>query len=167
MLAADMVVAQQPGLFDRVFDDFLHPWAEGDLPEGHCRAAARQVPLDFETDLLCGEPHLLQDHQGYPVGLAQDGQDEVLGAQIVVLVPLGLFACQDDDLSALVGEPFKHPVSPPGGAAVRGESVIVFYRVIGRVSRAPPRDRRYTRAHTTKITVGTTPKSSALTITRR
>src|SRR5207247_762187 len=40
MLAADVVMAQRPGLFDRVLDDFLHPRAEGDLPEGHCRAAA-------------------------------------------------------------------------------------------------------------------------------
>src|SRR5438309_1848132 len=106
--------------------DFLHPWAEGNLPEGHRRAAFRQVSLDFETDLLGGEPHLLQDHQRDPVGLAKDGQDQVLGAEIVVLVPLGLFARQDDDLSALVGEPFKHPVSPPGTPCRRGESVPVF-----------------------------------------
>src|SRR5207245_2111384 len=130
---ADVVVAQQPGLFDRSLDALLHPWAEGNRPEGHRRAASRQVSLDIETDLRGGEPHLLQDHQRDPVGLAKDGQDQVLGAEIVVLVPLGLFARQDDDLSALVGEPFKHPVSPPGRPCRRGESVLVFYTCSTRI----------------------------------
>ena len=80
MLSADMVMAQQTGLFDRIFNDFLHTRAEGNLPEGHRRPAARKIPFDFETNLLGRKPHFFQDHQGNAVALAQDGQDEMLGA---------------------------------------------------------------------------------------
>src|SRR5207247_3100871 len=47
MLAADVVMAQQPGLFDRVLDDFLHPRAEGDRSEEHTSE------LQSRVDLVC------------------------------------------------------------------------------------------------------------------
>ena len=116
MFAADMVVPEKAGFFDSVFDDFLDPWAEGDFPKGHGGPPAGQIPLDLQTDLLGGEPHLFQDHQGNPIGLTENGQDEMLGSEIVVLMTLGLFPREDDDLATFVRESFEHPASLLGGA---------------------------------------------------
>ncbi len=111
MFAADVVMTEQPGFFNPVLDDFLDPRAERNFPEGHRCAPAREIPLDFESNLLGGEPHFLEDHQRNPIRLAKDGQHQVLGAQVIVLMALGFFTCQDDDLATLVREPFEHPAS--------------------------------------------------------
>src|SRR5690606_29384606 len=111
MLAADMVVSEQPGFLHRVFDDLLHPRAEGNLAEGHRRPAARQVALDLEAHLLRGQTHLLQNHESDAVRFTEDSEDEMFRAQIIVLVALSLFPSQDDDLPAFVRESFEHPSS--------------------------------------------------------
>ena len=58
MFAPDMIVAQESGFLDTVFDDFFDARAEGNFPERHGRPAAGQIPLDFEPDLFRGESHL-------------------------------------------------------------------------------------------------------------
>jgi len=111
MFAADVVMPEQSGFFNPVLDNFLDPRAEWNFPEGHRRAPARKIALDLETNLLGGEAHFFEDHQRNPIRLAKDGQHQVLGAQVIVLMALGFFTCQDDDLATLVREPFEHPAS--------------------------------------------------------
>ena len=111
MFAPDMIVAEKTGFFDPVFDHLLDPGAEGNFAKGHRGAAAGQVPLDFQSDLLGRESHLFQNHQGDAVGFAKDGQDEMLGPEVVVLMTLGLLSREDDDLPTLVRESFEHPAS--------------------------------------------------------
>ena len=67
-----------------------------------------KVPFDFELDLFRREPHLLEDGDGDPVFFAEDAEEEVFGPQVVVLVALGLFAGQDDDLASPVGKLLEH-----------------------------------------------------------
>jgi len=106
-----MVVAKQTGFFDPVFDYFFHAGAERNFPKGHRGTAAGQIPFDFQTDLFCRKPHFFQNHEGDAVGLTQDGQDQVLRPEIIVLVPLGFFTREDNDLPTLVRESFEHPAS--------------------------------------------------------
>ncbi len=73
MLAADMIVAEEAGFFDAVLDHLFDAGAERNLAEGHRGSPSRQVPLDFQADLLGREPHLLQDHQGNAIGFAENG----------------------------------------------------------------------------------------------
>jgi hypothetical protein len=55
--------------------------------------------------------HLFQDHQGNPVGFAENGQDEMLGSEVVVLMTLSLFPRENDDFPALIRKSFEHPAS--------------------------------------------------------
>ena len=111
MLSTDMVVSEKTGFFHRVFDDLLHPRAEWNLAERHCRAAAREITFDFKSDLLRGQPHLLNDHEGDPVALPEDGENQMFRPQVVILVAFGLFPGQDDDFPAFIRESFEHPIS--------------------------------------------------------
>jgi hypothetical protein len=111
MFTADMIVSKESGFFDPVFDDLLDPRAERDLTKGHGGTPAGQIPFNFQTDLFGRESHLFQDHQGNPVGFPENGQDEMLGSEVIVLMTLSLFPCEDDDLPTLVRESFEHPAS--------------------------------------------------------
>src|SRR5688572_8020710 len=111
MLAADMIVSKETGFFDSVFDDLFDSRAEWDLTKCHGGSSAGQIPFNFQTDLLGRESHLFQDHQGNPIGFTENGQDEMLGSEVVVLMTLSLFPCEDDDLPALIRKSFEHPAS--------------------------------------------------------
>jgi hypothetical protein len=66
----------------------------------------------FEADAELRElPHLLQNHEGNAVGLTEYRQNEVLGSQVIILVPLSFLTCENDDLSTFVRESFEHPAS--------------------------------------------------------
>src|SRR2546423_14723811 len=119
MLTADMIVTKETGFFNSIFDDFLDPRAERDLTKGQGGGPAGQIPFNFQTDLFGRESHFFQDHQGNPIGFTENGQDEMLGSEVIVLVTLSLFPCEDDDLPALIRESFEHPASFLGGAYQR------------------------------------------------
>ena len=137
MLAPDVVVAEQPGLLDAVFDDFLDARAEGNLTERHRGAATGQVPFDLKPNLLRGETHLLDDHEGDPVRLTEDSQDQVFGPQIIVLVTLSLLPRQDDDLSTLIRESFEHPSSFVRRHATESQELFEIVAVILSVGLLP------------------------------
>src|SRR3990172_7288823 len=111
MFAADMVVTQKASFLYPIFNDFLHARAERDFTERHRGSSTRQIALDFQADLLCREPHLFQNHEGDAIGFTEYRQDEVLGPEVIVLVPLGFLTCEDDDLSTFIRESFEHPAS--------------------------------------------------------
>ena len=92
MFAPDVIVAQQPGFFDPVLNHFFHARAEGNFTKGHGGAAPRQITLDFEPNLLRGQPHLLNDHECDAVRFAENGEDQVLRSQIIILVTFSLFS---------------------------------------------------------------------------
>jgi hypothetical protein len=106
-----MIVSKETGFFNPIFNDLLDPRAEGDLSKGHGGSATGQIPFNFQTDLFGRESHLFQDHQGNPVGFSENGQDEMLGSEVVVLMTLCLFPRENDDLPALIRKSFEHPAS--------------------------------------------------------
>src|SRR6266513_5409532 len=106
-----MIVSKETGFFDPVFDDLLHPRAEWNLTKGHRGPPAGQIPFNFQTDLFRRESHFFQDHQGNPVGFTENGQDQMLGSEVIVLMTLSLFPCEDDDLPTFIRKSFEHPAS--------------------------------------------------------
>ena len=90
MLGADVVVVHAPGFIHSQLDDLLCPRGETDLPLDGLLAPA--------DDELHGGPHLGQvdaqigqDTGCYPFGLAHQSQQNVLGADVVVVEALSFF----------------------------------------------------------------------------
>ena len=110
MLGADVVVAQRQGLAQRQFQHLLGPGREGDLSLRLVVALAHDAgdlaPHLFQVDL-----ERAQHARSHSVGLAQETEQQVLGADVVVPQDPGLFLGQDDDLAGSFCESFEHHVS--------------------------------------------------------
>ena len=67
---------------------------------------------DEGRDLLPGaierDPELIQGAAGEPVRLGRESEQDVLGADVVVLQPPGFFLSEDDDVAGPVSESLKH-----------------------------------------------------------
>ena len=107
VLGADVVVVQLQRLAQRELEGLLRPRGERDVPAGRCGAGA-----DDGRDLLPGafqrHPDARKGAAGEPIGLAEQPEQDVLGADVVVMQPPGLFLGQDDDVPGAVGESLKH-----------------------------------------------------------
>ena len=73
VFAPDVVVSQQSGFFNAVFDDFFDAWTEGNFPEGDGRPATGQTAFHLQTNLFGRQPHLLDDHEGNAIGFTENG----------------------------------------------------------------------------------------------
>ena len=76
--------------------------------------------LDLGLDRFEAKPETLQDRGGDAFAVADQPEQDVLGAHEVVAEPARFLASQDDDPSRPFGEPFKHwtplPLSSTEGA---------------------------------------------------
>ena len=93
VLGSNVVMVQPAGFIDRQLDDFLRARREADL--------TRSGPLAPPDDELHGRTYLVQldtkvgEHlSGNPIGLSYKAKQDVLGAYVVVIEPLGLFLSQ-------------------------------------------------------------------------
>ena len=109
MLGADVVVVQLQRLAQRELEGLLRPGGERDVPaEG--RGAGADDGRDLAPGGLKRHPHALKRAAGEPVGLAEQPEQDMLGADVVVLHPAGLFLGQDDGVPGAVGESLKHDI---------------------------------------------------------
>ena len=114
VLGADVVVVEAARLIDGEFDDLLGARREADLAEHGAVAAP--------NDELHGGAHLAQLHAeigqhlgGDAVALAHEAEQQVLGADVVVVEALGLFLGEGQDAPGSLGELVKavcHGVPP-------------------------------------------------------
>ena len=125
MLGADVVVAERQRLAKRELEHLLGPRRERDLPGGDLFAGAHDAD-DLVADLLDRDLETLEYARGEALLLAQQSQQDVLRADVVVLERARLFLGQDDNLAGAFGEAFKHRALPSlstvaeGGRQVRG-----------------------------------------------
>ena len=84
VLGADVVVVQAARLVDRQLDDLLGARREADLAEDRAVAAADDE-LDGRADLVQLDAEVGEDLGGYAVALADEAEEEVLGADVVVV----------------------------------------------------------------------------------
>ena len=98
VLGQDVVVAQLEGLAQREFQHLLGPRRERHVPLGRrgtaADALADRIPRPVERD--AERP------------LADEPEQQMLGADDVVIEHPGLFLSQDDDPLGTLGEPFEH-----------------------------------------------------------
>ena len=112
MLGADVVVAELQRLAQRQLQHLLGPRRERDVPARRLLALADDL-LDLLPDALQGDPEGLQGLGGHTLALVDEAEQDVLGADVVVVEHPGLFLGQDDNPPRSVGEPLEHAHSSP------------------------------------------------------
>ena len=123
VLCADVIVAQLEGLAQRKLEDLLGARGEGDMTAGRGLTLADDLD-DLAAHGVQGDVHRLQGLGGDPLALMDEAEEEVLGANVVVVERPSLVLSQDDDAAGAVGKAFEHrwfllgtcgrSVRPPG-----------------------------------------------------
>jgi hypothetical protein len=103
VLGADVVVPHAAGFFDRQLQHLLRRRRQFDLAAG-VPADSRQT-LDRLFDARRIEAELAQDAPGDAALFADQAEQQVLGADVVVVQPLGLFVSQAENPARPLGEP--------------------------------------------------------------
>ena len=103
VLRADVVVAEAAGLVDRELDDPLGARRQADLADDR-PIAATDDELDGGPDLGQLDVHVLEDARGDTLALADQAEEQVLRADVVVVEPLRLVLSQGQDLARAVRE---------------------------------------------------------------
>ena len=98
MLGADVVVAERERLAQRELEHLLRARRERDLARRDLVALADDA-RHLGAHLLDGDVEALEHARGEPFLLAQQAEQDVLGADVVVLEGAGLVLGEDDDLS--------------------------------------------------------------------
>ena len=111
VLGADVVVAEAERLAQRQLEHLLGARRERDLAGGDLLAGADD-PHDLRADALDGDVEGLEDARGEPFLLAQQAEQDVLGADVVVLELPGLFLGEDDDLAGSLCKSLEHDRLP-------------------------------------------------------
>lgn len=110
VLGADVVVAELEGLSERKLQDLLRPRSEGDVA-GRGLLPLTDDLLNLLANSLERNPEALQGLSGDTLTLVDQAQEDVLGADVVVVEHPGFFLSQDDNPPRAVGEPLEHRLS--------------------------------------------------------
>ena len=106
VLGADVVVAERERLAQRELEHLLRARRERDLAGRHLVALADDAG-DLRAHLLDGDVEALEHAGGEPLLLAEQPEQDVLGADVVVLQGAGLVLGENDDLPGSLGEAFE------------------------------------------------------------
>ncbi len=118
VLGADVVVTQLQGLAQRQLEDLLGAGRERDVPGGR-RAALADDLLDLLAHGLEADAQRLERLGRDTLTLVDEAEQDVLGADVVVVEEPGFLLGQDHDPSRPVGEPFEQETClPPVGGSV-------------------------------------------------
>src|SRR5690348_13770728 len=121
VLGADVVVAELQRLAQRQLQHLLGPRGERDVPARGLLALADDL-LDLLADALQGDPEGFQGLRGHTLALVDEAEEDVLGADVVVVEHPGFFLRQDDNPPRSVGEPLEHSISSPTAHELRGNT---------------------------------------------
>ena len=103
VLRADVVVAEAAGLVDRELDDALGARRQADLADDRA-VTPTDDELDGGPDLGQLDVHVLEHTGRDAFPLPHQAEQEVLGADVVVVEALGLVLRKGQDLACPVGE---------------------------------------------------------------
>ena len=127
VLRADVVVAELERLAERQLEDLLGPRRERDVP-GRRRAALADDLLHLAADGLERDAERLEGLGRDAFALVDQPEQDVLGADVVVVEEPSFLLGQHDDPSGSVGEPFEQVSLPP----------LLSGGTVGRVYPCPP-----------------------------
>ena len=103
VLRADVVVTEAAGLVDGQLDDPLGARGEPDLADDRAVTTADDE-LDRRPDLGQLDVHVLEDARRHALALADEAQEQMLRADVVVVEPLRLVLSQCQDLARAIRE---------------------------------------------------------------
>ncbi len=106
MLGADVVVAKRERLAQRQLEHLLGARRERDLAGGDLLARADDAD-DLRAHPFDGDVEGLENPRGEALLLAQQAEQDVLGADVIVLEGARLLLGQDDYLASSLGESLK------------------------------------------------------------
>jgi hypothetical protein len=112
VLGADVVVTQRERLAQRELEHLLRARGKRDLARRDLVALADDSG-DLGAYFLDGDVERLEHACGEPLLLAEQAQQDVLGADVVVLQRAGLVLRKDDYLPRSLGEAFEQIASFP------------------------------------------------------
>ena len=114
VLRADVVVAEAARLVDGELDDPLRARRQPDLADDR-PIAAPDDELDRGADLGQLDVHVLEHARGDALALAHQAEEQVLGADVVVVEALRFVLRERQDLARAVRELVEsiHPVRTP------------------------------------------------------
>ena len=112
VLGADVVVAKRERLAQRQLEHLLGTRREGDLT-GRDLVALANDARHLRPDLLDGDVERLEHARGKALLLAQESEQNVLGADVVVLEGTSLVLGKYDYLPGSLGETLEQPSRPP------------------------------------------------------
>ena len=110
VLGADVVVAERQRLAKRELQHLLRARRERDLPARHLVALADDA-RHLGPHFLDGDVEGLEHTRGQALLLAEQAEQDVLGADVVVLQGTGFVLREDDDLPGTLCESFEHSES--------------------------------------------------------
>ena len=115
VLGADVIVTELQRLAQRQLEHLLGTRGERNMPRRRLLALADDLlhllPHRFQAD-----PQRLQSLRRHALALVDQAQQDVLGADVVVIEHPGLFLSQDHNPPRPVGKPLEHLVAPsPSG----------------------------------------------------
>src|SRR5439155_6780912 len=106
VFGADVVVAQRERFAQRELQHFLRARCERNL-SGRDLVALADDACNLSANLLDGDVERLEHSGGEPFLLAQEAEQDVLGADVVVLERPSLVLGENDDLPGPFGEAFE------------------------------------------------------------
>ena len=118
MLGADVVVAELQRLAQRQLEDLLGTRGERDVAARR-RAALADDLLDLGAHGLERDAERLERLGGDAFALVDQPEQDVLGADVVVVEQARLFLRQDDDSAGPIGEAFEQGDCLPRLGVVR------------------------------------------------
>ncbi len=111
VLGADVVVAQLQRLAQRQLEHLLGARGERDVPGRGVRALADDL-LDLLADAVEGDVHGLEGLRRHALALADQAEQDVLRADVVVVEHARLFLREHHHSTGPIGEPFEHVSLP-------------------------------------------------------
>src|ERR1700722_3691343 len=121
VLGADVVVMQLQGLAQRQLEHLLGPGRERDVPGLGLALANADLGDDLFADAFPGHPELFEDGgrdsvlvSREAIGAVEQREQDVLGADVVVVEFARLFLGRHDGAARICSESLEHAISLPG-----------------------------------------------------
>ena len=108
MLRPNVIVPHETCFFDAVLQHLLRFGRKGDFSYDEGIRIARQVTLDFHTDLIDAQTRFLQHGDRNTTSIFEHTKQNVFSTEILMMMPLCFFPCENDDPSGSFCKSLEH-----------------------------------------------------------